>query len=57
MTGVQTCALPIYARDINFFTKILQTVDIVNRKVILVVDLNRTNKKLTTVTFCKNIIK
>ena len=50
------------ARDTNYFTKKITNCWyddwlLINEKVILMVGLDKTNKKLTTSTFSKNIIK
>ena len=49
-------------KDTNYFTKKITNCWcddwlLVNEKVILIVGLDKTNKKLTTSIFCKNIIK
>ena len=50
------------ARDTNYFTKYFTNCWygewlLVNEKVILIVSLDKTNKKLITLTVCKNIVK
>ena len=52
----------IFCRDINFFTTNFTNYWwgewlLVNKKVILMADLDKTNKKLNILIVCKNIVK